>query len=95
MGSEERVFVGKWIDVIDEKAEGRKTKIFRVISRAGMVEGADAKILLGSVRWFGRWRCYAFFPAEQTVFEKVCLSEIANFCHDQTVAHRLNANSTS
>lgn len=43
---------------------------------------------LGMVKWFGRWRCYAFFPLGDTVFERVCLRDIAAFCEQETVAHR-------
>lgn len=43
---------------------------------------------LGTVSWFGRWRCYAFNPAPMTVFEKVCLRDIANFCELLTRQHR-------
>jgi hypothetical protein len=43
---------------------------------------------LGSVNWFGRWRCYAFNPWPGTVFEKTCLREIADFCERLTKEHR-------
>lgn len=36
-------------------------------------------IKLGEVRWFGRWRQYAFFPNFETVFEKQCMRDITNF----------------
>jgi|SRR5690242_6889705 len=42
---------------------------------------------LGEIRWFGRWRCYSFFPAADTVFERACLRDIATFCEEQTKAH--------
>jgi hypothetical protein len=34
---------------------------------------------LGEVKWFGRWRQYAFFPEPETVFEKHCMKDITNF----------------
>jgi len=37
------------------------------------------QIKLGEVRWFGRWRQYAFFPESNTVFEKQCMKDITNF----------------
>lgn len=43
---------------------------------------------LGRVGWYAPWRCYAFFPRDRTIFERVCLREIANFCEEQTNAHR-------
>jgi len=44
---------------------------------------------LGTVKWFGRWHQYAFFPASGTVFEKTCLTEIGLFLSDRTEEHRL------
>lgn len=34
---------------------------------------------LGEIKWFSRWRKYAFFPVASTVYEETCLSEIASF----------------
>lgn len=42
---------------------------------------------LGSVSWYPRWRCYAFFP-QGGVFERGCLREIADFCEKETQQHR-------
>lgn len=36
-------------------------------------------IKLGEIRWFGRWRQYAFFPEPNTVYEKQCMQDITNF----------------
>ena len=60
-----------------------RTQVWRVYAKAG---GED----LGSVRWFGRWRRYAFFPlvGTVTVFEHECLRDIADFCEARTVEHR-------
>ena len=44
--------------------------------------------ILGVVSFFGRWRCYAFWPHQRTVFDKGCLREIADFCERETVAWR-------
>ena len=52
------------------------------------VETIDNHDTLGFVSWFGRWRCYAFFPNPGTAFEKVCLREIAGFCERKTEDHR-------
>jgi hypothetical protein len=50
------------------------------------LEGA----LLGSVKWYGRWRKYAFFPEAGTVFETGCLRDIAGFCEVETMKQRNN-----
>lgn len=52
------------------------------------VETRDGKIQLGSIRWFGRWRRYAFFVAPQMVFEEVCLREIAETIENLTAIHK-------
>lgn len=44
--------------------------------------------LLGTVKWFGRWRKYCFFPAADCVFEEVCMREISQFIVDRTNEHR-------
>lgn len=61
-----------------ESASG-KTGIYLVVAKTG---GKN----LGEVRWFGRWRCYGFYPYEGTVFERHCLRDIADFCERQTTS---------
>jgi hypothetical protein len=62
----------------------RKTKIWRVLAK-------DGDLKLGSVSWMGHWRCDAFWPDMGTVFERLCLQQIAGFCEQQT--HRLMTSS--
>ena len=59
---------------------GRKTMIWNVLTNDGFV--------LGQVKWFTRWRRYCFFPAAETVYEQVCLREIAQFIEDRTHEHK-------
>lgn len=63
--------MAKWIR-FDEVGDTGKTKIFEVRSLEG-------EFLLGEIRWFGRWRKYAFFPDADTIFERDCLMDIADF----------------
>lgn len=51
-----------------EHAETGKTQVWLVLSRYG-----DP---LGVIRWFGRWRQYAFHPEPGTVFNPGCLDTI-------------------
>lgn len=60
---------------------GRKTKVWRVVSNEGGIE-------LGQIRWFGRWRGYAFFPHGGMVFEQQCLRDIAAFVEAESRAYR-------
>lgn len=80
---------GQWIQFVDEGVP-RKTHVYRVETLADFVEAESERVILGTVKWFGRWRGYAFFPGMQTVYEPTCLREIADFCADVTTAHRLN-----
>jgi len=49
-----------------------KTNVWEVNSK-------NHNICLGIIKWFGRWRQYAFFPESETVFNKDCLEDIRNF----------------
>jgi len=62
----------KWITFSLYEDTG-KTKKFEVLTK-----DFDS-IKLGEVRWFGRWRQYAFFPNANTVFEKQCMQDITDF----------------
>jgi hypothetical protein len=57
------------------------------------VRNVQSGVDLGLVRWFGRWRQYAFFPDAELVFEKSCLRRIAEFCEHATDRHRRRARS--
>lgn len=58
-----------------------KTEVWSVVSRRQEAE-------LGQLRWFGRWRQYAFFPGPETVFNPGCLADVAEFCAALTADHR-------
>ena len=51
------------------------------------VHPKDSTNHIGMVKWYGPWRKYCFFPEAYTVFEKVCLREIADFCEQKTKGH--------
>jgi len=64
--------MAKWIEFIEQDFPDRKTKVF-------VVQNKENGVVLGTVRWFGSFRQYSFYPAEHTVFEKTCLRDIADF----------------
>lgn len=73
----------KYIEFVKiDVSDSGKTDIYGVRTK----DGAET---IGVISWFGRWRCYAFTPKEDTVFEKQCLRDIANFCENVTTIHRL------
>lgn len=77
--------MAKYIEFLKAAAQpkGGKTKRWFVYPK-GQV-WAEA---LGEVKWFGRWRCYGFFPAWRTVYEKTCLRDLAEFCESETSKHK-------
>ena len=64
----------KWIrfELAEQKT---KTSVFNIIAKEGDLH-------LGKVKWFASWRKYCFFPAENTIFETQCLSDIISFITD-------------
>jgi hypothetical protein len=58
-----------------------KTKVWTVVTFSD-------ETILGRIAWFGRWRCYCFFAESDTIFEKTCLRDIADFCEKQTKLKR-------
>jgi len=46
--------------------------------------GCHAKEWLGDIKWYGAWWCYVFEPDGQTIYEKKCLRDIAQFLDDLT-----------
>jgi hypothetical protein len=48
----------------------------------------DGVECLGRISWWGAWRCYAFFPSEETLFEHKCLRDIADFIERRTQEQR-------
>jgi len=47
-----------------------------------IVRSAQHGNVLGLIRWFGRWRQYAFWPQPNTVFNPGCLAEINGTIRD-------------
>ena len=56
-----------------DQPRSKKTKVIRVYNKRTMYQ-------LGEIRWFANWRQYVFAPRPNTVFNKGCLSEIADYC---------------
>jgi len=43
---------------------------------------------LGTVKWYGPWRQYCFYPEPDTVFNDVCLAKIIGFLATLNAEHR-------
>jgi hypothetical protein len=74
--------MAKWIrfELLPQNPK-KKTATWYVLTISG-------DVFLGSIKWFGRWRAYAFHPMTDTLFEKTCLRDIADFCERATQNHR-------
>lgn len=65
--------------------QGEKTSKWDVLSkRHGFV--------LGTIKWYGAWRQYTFFPTKETLYNKDCMREIASFLEDQMKARKSGRN---
>lgn len=74
--------IGEYLWVDDGTIyKGRKTTLWCIYA-------ADGETLLGYVKWYGPWRCYAFGPSPGTIFEQRCMRSIAQFCEGSTKRHR-------
>lgn len=58
------------------------------LTKRWAVRPQDGTPDIGIVKWYGPWRKYCFFPTPETVYEWVCLRDIARFCESETIKHR-------
>ncbi len=68
-----------WLEFEDEGlSRSGKTRIWTVHSRSDVYE-------LGIIKWYGRWRGYAFFvDSGMIILEQKCMRELADFLEEQT-----------
>ena len=45
-------------------------------------------IQIGAIGWYASWRKYSYYAKNCTVYEQVCLREIADFCERKTKEHK-------
>lgn len=75
--------IPKWISFrLKERKTGAKTDVWDVWSLK------LPPAYLGTVKWFSRWRKYAFFAARDRIFEQDCLRDLAEFVESETEKHR-------
>lgn len=86
----EDFFNGTWIRMVKtEKPPNRKTDIYGVLIN-------DTSLLpLGKIKWYPPWRKFAFFPISDTIYENVCLKEIAGFIEKLMVERKAKFIDTS
>ncbi len=66
--------------MIEPALAGLKTREWRVVAKFD-------NLVLGYVGWF-RWRRYCFFPADDCVFDEVCMREIGDFIGARTKEYK-------
>ncbi len=59
-----------------------KTQIYEIATK-------DDQKILGYLKWFGSWRCYAFYPEPHTVFEATCMQDIIEALSQLNNEHKL------
>jgi len=78
--------MAKWIEFVPTMQDPKKkTKLW-------FVDIKDTVECLGKIKWFSRWRKYCFFPFPDTVYEKDCLRDIAEFTENETKKHKQKKN---
>jgi hypothetical protein len=53
--------------------------------RIHRINGTD---VLGVIAWHAPWRKYTMFAVDGTIFDAICLRDIADFCEQQTQEHK-------
>jgi hypothetical protein len=71
---------GQYIQFVEDTPKP-KTNVWEVVTRPGGV-------VIGVIQWYSPWRKYGFFPRDDTVYEQVCLREIAQFCENETASRK-------
>lgn len=72
---------GTHIQFVEHPQPKRKTMVWAVTS-------VYDSTLLGYIGWFPRFRKFSFYPQKDTVYEEVCLRDIAEFCETMTKRQR-------
>jgi hypothetical protein len=75
--------------ILIQRPVDRRTDTWLVKTKQPEGGGAGVVKTLGSIQFYPRWRAYAFYPLPQTLFEKDCLRDIADFCERATIAWRV------
>lgn len=74
----------KWI-IFTLTEDTGKTKKYFIFTKDTLVSTK-----LGEIKWFGRWKQYAFFPEPNTIFEKQCLKDITVFLETLMLERKLS-----
>lgn len=81
--SDEKISRTRWLEFKNVTLEGAKTRTIEVWNLR--------ETLLGHIKWFGRWRQYAFFPAVETVWNRECLRDVQDVINELVDARKQKA----
>lgn len=75
----------KWLrfEIAGAPNRTKKTKAWAVFEKNRLPPAAR----LGTIKWHAQWRGYAFFPADNCVFEHRCLRDLAEFIERENFEH--------
>jgi len=72
---------GTHIEFLNITGSG-KTEKWSVINR-------KSTHMLGVIKWHSPWRRYTFQPTHASIYDWLCLRELADFCENATIRHKL------
>jgi len=67
--------LSEYLEFVDVPNHSGKTRKVNVVSKR---HGYS----LGLIQWYGRWRQYVFVPGPETVFNRDCLRDIAQYLQE-------------
>lgn len=71
--------MSRWLKFVEYNPYRIDRKINRKKTTEYWVSNRDTGVHLGTIKWYGPFRKYSFFPQPDTVFEQTCLQDITNF----------------
>lgn len=72
----------KWVHMTKIRStESGKTVIYQVRTKT------EPSILLGEIRWCINFKCYSFYPEQNTIFHTPCLNDINYFIEALMLLH--------
>lgn len=79
------MMAGEYIrfEVLEAPGPKRKTPVYGVFVK----DTGPGASPLGEIRWWGAWRCFTFWPAPNTIYERQCLLDVIKFM-DSLMADR-------
>ena len=66
------MMLGQYLEVTKETLPRRRTPIYLIFNRS---QGS----CVATIRWYGRWRQYCYFPEGDTVLSASCMEDILGF----------------